>query len=90
MATAMSQAQLRRLSDVALVQRMCATHADEAIGLARIADACRRRARSHAARDFYQTRNALLTIACEWDLARDRLEDQSDACLALIAGFLSS
>ena len=53
-----------------------------------VAEACRRRARASLERDCHAARDELLTIACEWDLARDRLEDQSDACFAAIVNSL--
>ena len=49
------------------------------IGLMDVATACR--ARGVRA---WATRDELLTIACEWDITRDRLQDQSDACLAAV------
>ena len=53
-----------------------------------IASTCRLRARASLERDCHAARDELLTIACEWDLRRDRLDKQSDACLAAIADFL--
>jgi hypothetical protein len=41
-----------------------------------------------AVRDCHAARDTPLTIACEWDLQRDRLDAQSDVCLAVIACFL--
>jgi hypothetical protein len=34
-------------------------------------------------------RDVILTIGCEWDLARDRLDEQSNACLNCLAQFLT-
>ena len=92
MTTAKTYAQLRRLSDLAAIR--CAIAGRErgraagSVGLMDVADMCRRRATTVAVRDWHAERDALLMIACEWDLRRDRLDDQSDACLAAIAVFL--
>jgi hypothetical protein len=84
-------AQLRRLGDLSTIHRAIvrlgpATTAN--IGLMEIASACRQRARISLERDYHAARDELLTIACEWDLQRDRIDKQSDACLAAIADFL--
>ena len=84
-------AQLRRLSDLSTIHRAIArlrptTTAN--IGLMEIANACRQHARVSLERDCHAARDELLTIACEWDLRRDRLDKQSDACLAAIVGFI--
>jgi hypothetical protein len=57
-------------------------------GLKDVAELCRRHARAHP-RDWNAVRDDILTIACEWDLANDRLDAQSDACLDCLAQFLS-
>jgi hypothetical protein len=79
-------AQLRRLSDLYVIRRAVARSQPTAtanISLINVATACQiRRVRGLA------TRDDLLTIACEWDLARDQLDDQSDECLAAIAHVL--
>jgi hypothetical protein len=79
-------AQLRRLSHLSTIRRAVApsrplTTAN--IGLVDVATACRIRGVGK-----WATHDDLLTIACEWDLARDQLDDQSDACLAAIARIL--
>ena len=84
-------AKLRRLSDLSTIHRTIvrlrpATPAK--IGLMEIASACRLRARVSLERDCHTARDKLLTIACEWDVRRDRLDKQSDACLAAIVDFL--
>ena len=85
-------AQLRRLSDLSKIHRTIARLQPPSIaniGLMEIASACRMRTRESLERDCHAARARLLTIACEWDLARDRLEKQSDACLAAIVAYLS-
>lgn len=84
-------AQLRRLSDLSTIHRAIGrlqptTTAN--IGLMEIASVCRMSARVSLERDCHAARAGLVTIACEWDLAGDRLEKQSDACLAAIVAFL--
>ena len=39
-------------------------------------------------RDCNNMRDEMLLIGCDWDLAHDRLEDQSDRCLQRVADFL--
>jgi hypothetical protein len=84
-------AQLRRLSDLSTIRRaiarLRATNSAR-IGLMDIADASRMLLGSGEVRDCHAVRDALLTIACEWDLQHDRLDEQSDACLAVIAALL--
>jgi hypothetical protein len=84
---------MSRPADLSMIQsaveRMLGRPAEN-IGLADIAEVCRSRAKALVERDCHEARDALLTIACEWDLTRDRLEDQSDACLAVIADLLST
>lgn len=84
-------AQLRRLSDLSTIRRaiaqLRATNSAR-IGLMDIADASRMLLGSAAVRDCHAVRDALLTVACEWDLQHDRLAEQSDACLAVIAALL--
>ncbi len=88
MATAKTRAQLRRLDDLSSILRAITSPSSSprAVGLQDIATLCAKRVR--AGRDVHAVRDELLTIACEWDLARDRLEDQSDVCLDAIATFL--
>jgi hypothetical protein len=85
---------MSRPADLSMIQsaveRMLGRPADNGIGLADIAEVCRSRAKAMVERDCHEARDALLTIACEWDLTRDRLEDQSDACLAVIVEVLSA
>lgn len=86
-----TSAQLRRLSDLSTIRRTIARLRPTnfaCIGLMDIADTLRMLWGSAAVRDCHAVRDALLTIACEWDLQRDRVDEQSDVCLAVIAGLL--
>jgi len=90
MATAKTRAQLRRLNDLSSILRANTSPASSprTLGLQEIAALCAKRAPARVGRDFHAVRDELLAIACEWDLACDRLEDQSDVCLDAIATFL--
>ena len=59
-----------------------------AMGLGDVAELCRRDHDARPGRDCNAVRDQLLIIAVEWDLARDRLDQQSDTCLRAIAEFL--
>jgi hypothetical protein len=59
------------------------------VSLTDVAELCRRHALAHPGRDWNDVRDELLMICCEWDLARDSLDAQSDACLDCLAQFLS-
>jgi hypothetical protein len=56
--------------------------------LHRVAEVCQRDYRARPARNWQDVRDQLLLIAIEWDLAHDRLHQQSDSCLRAIAAFL--
>jgi len=58
------------------------------MGLGDVAELCRRDYVARPGRDCNAVRDQLLLIAIEWNLARDRLDQQSDTCLRFIAGFL--
>ena len=90
MATAKTRAQLRRLDDLSSILRATTSPSSSprAVGLQDIAALCAKRALARVGRDVHAVRDELLAIACEWDLAQDRLEDQSDVCLDAIATFL--
>ena len=92
MATTKTRAQLRRLSDLSLIRSELANvlqrRADQNAGLVEIAALCARRNRAKVGRDCQVVRDQLLTIACEWDLRCERLEDQSEDCIAAIAAML--
>ena len=86
--------QLRRWSDLAAVQRAIEARLPDCpadpIGLMEIAELCRRHAVSNPGRDWNETRDLILRIGVEWDLANDSLEAQSDACLRSIVRLLDS
>jgi hypothetical protein len=93
MATAKARSQLRRLSDLSLIrcELAKALHrpANQDASLIDIAVLCAPRARARLGSDCHSVRDEVLTIAAEWDLRRERLEDQSDACIAAIAAMLT-
>jgi hypothetical protein len=93
MAIARTASELRRWSDLATIRRAIRTMApelaDASAGLKEVAELCRRRAVSRPGRDWHAVRDDILTIGCEWDLASDNLDHQSDACLEYIARFLA-
>ena len=60
----------------------------ERVGLNEVAELCRRHALAQP-RDWNDVRDGMLMICCEWDLANDALDAQSDACLDCLARFLS-
>jgi hypothetical protein len=93
METVLTEPYVSRDSDLSMIRSAIArmwpgATGPDSIGLMDVAEACRTHARASIERDCHVARDALLTIACEWDLARDRLEDQSDACVAAIVGLL--
>jgi hypothetical protein len=92
MAIARTAAELRRWNDLAVIRRalMAAMPelADKPVGLAEVADLCKRRAASRPGLDLHEMRDLILTIACEWDLACDRLDEQSNTCLSCVAQLL--
>jgi hypothetical protein len=63
-------------------------HRPAEAGMAAIAELCRRHILARPARDWHDVRDQLILIAIERDLARDRLDRQSDRCLRAIADFL--
>jgi len=58
------------------------------IGLAEIAELCKRELKARPTRDYHDTREQILRIAVEWDLDHDALEQQSNECLRAVASFL--
>jgi hypothetical protein len=92
MAIARTAAELRRWSDLAAIRRALATTipalADQPVGLMQVAEACRRRTAARPSRDLNEVRDLLLTVGCEWDLACDRLDEQSGACLHALTRLL--
>jgi hypothetical protein len=57
-------------------------------GLKDVAEVCRRDYAARPARDWNDVRDQLLLIGIEWNLDRDRLDQQSEACLRCVADFL--
>jgi hypothetical protein len=92
MAIARTTAELNRWSDLAIIRRAIAARMPEQggrAGLSDVAEVCRRHALAHPGRDWNDVRDDMLMICCEWDLANDALDAQSDACLDCLARFLS-
>ena len=93
MAIARTATELRRWNDLATIRRALAVAmpelADRPVGLKDIARLCKRRVAARPGRDWHEMRDVILTIGCEWDLARDRLDEQSNACLNCLAQFLT-
>ena len=58
------------------------------IGLADIAELCKRDLKARAARGCHDVRDQILQIAIEWDLDRDALDQQSNVCLRAVVTFL--
>jgi hypothetical protein len=93
MATTRKITELRRWRDVAAIRENLNRLLPEGsyqVGLAHISQLCRRHAAAHPVCDWNERRHRLLGIAVEWDLSRDRLELQSDACLREITIFLQA
>jgi hypothetical protein len=92
MATARTGNDLRRWADFTVVQRAQDARLPQAefweMGLGDVAELCRRDYAARPRRDRNAVRDQLLLIAIEWDLTRDRLDQQSDTCLRAIAEFL--
>jgi len=59
-----------------------------AIGLADIAELCKRDLKARPTRDCHDVRDQILQIAIEWDLDRDALDQQSNVCLCAIVSLL--
>ena len=92
MAIARTTAELNRWSDLAIIRRAIAARMPEQggrAGLSDVAEVCRRHALAHPERHWNDVRDDMLMICCEWDLANDALDAQSDACLDCLARFLS-
>jgi hypothetical protein len=92
MAIARTGTELRRWSDLSIIRRAIAARMPElhdCASLKDVAELCRRHALARPGRDWNDVRDELLMICCEWDLARDSLDAQSDACLDCLARFLS-
>jgi hypothetical protein len=93
MATAATTAnELPRRADFTVFQRAQEARLPQVefwnMGLREVAELCKRDYAARPDRDCNAVRDQLLLIAIEWDLARDRLDQQSDTCLRAIADFL--
>ena len=92
MATARTVLELRRWNNLVAIRRVLAVRmpgiCDQQVGLGEIAELCRRHVLTHPGRDWALVRNQILRIGCDWDLDRDRLDQQSHACLDYLASFL--
>ncbi len=92
MATARQVSDLRRWADLTVIHRALETKLPDTpyptAGLRDVAEACKRDYAARPGRDCNDARDLLLLIGVEWDLARDRLDQQSNVCLHAIADFL--
>src|SRR5262245_18110544 len=92
MAITRSGTELRRCSELTLIRSAIENSLPECcgsrIGLMEIAELCRRHAVSHPGNDWNESRDLILMIGVEWDLARDTLDTQSDACLRSVTRLL--
>ena len=89
--TARSHAELSRSCDLAVIwlaiKAGLPRHCHDRIGLVEIAELCRRHAASHQG-DRHDLRDLIFMIAVEWDLTRDSLDRQTDACVRCVANLL--
>jgi hypothetical protein len=92
MATARQASELRRWADLTVIHGAFQGRMPEVLpansGLSDVAELCKRDYASRPGRDWNDVRDQLLLIGIEWDLSRDRLDQQSEACLRAIAAFL--
>ena len=92
MATARAVTELRRWADLTVIHGAFQARLPEMLpansGLKDVAEVCRRDYAARPGRDCNDVRDQLLLIAVEWDLDRDRLDQQSEACLRCVADFL--
>lgn len=92
MATARQATELRRWADLTVIHGAFQGRMPEALpagsGLKDVAELCRRDYAARPGRDWHDVRDQLLLIGIEWDLTRDRLDQQSQTCLRAIAQFL--
>jgi hypothetical protein len=89
MATTRTAPELRRSAYIALIYRAFRTRMPDlretAIGLEQVAELCKRDCAARPGRDWHWVRDNVLIIAAEWELSRDRLEEQSIECLRTLA-----
>jgi hypothetical protein len=92
MATARQAIELRRWADLTVIHGAFQGRMPEVLpagsGLKEVAELCKRHFTARPGRDWNEVRDQLLLIGIEWDLTRDRLDQQSQACLRAIAAFL--
>ena len=92
MATARQATELRRWADLTVIHGAFQGQMPDALpagsGLKDVAELCRRDYAARPGRDWNDVRDQLLLIGVEWDLTRDRLDQQSQTCLRAIAQFL--
>jgi hypothetical protein len=84
--------ELQRWTDLAAINAAVKARLPEksasTIGLADIAELCKRDIKARPARDCHDVRDQILQIAIEWDLTRDPLDQQSNVCLRAVMTFL--
>src|SRR3977135_92462 len=92
MATARQASELRRWADLTVIHGAFQGRMPEMLpadsGLKGVAEFGKRDCAGRPARDWNDVRDQLLLIGIEWNLDRDRLDQQSDACLPCVANFL--
>ena len=92
MSNARTLTELQRWSDSTVIHRAIEAKLPDAplagAGLGDVAEVCKRDYAGRPGRDFHVARNQLMLIGAEWDLTRDRLDQQSATCLRAIADFL--
>jgi hypothetical protein len=92
MTIAKPSSELRRMADLTVINRAFRTRMGDVVpgesGLKRVAELCKRDCSARPGRDWTLVRDQLLTIAADWDLLRDRLDQQSDECLRGLTEFL--
>ena len=92
MARAQPLVQLLRLRNLRLIREAVAAIDPRlpvgSIGLEQIAEVVKARATPRAGRCCHEMRIQILTIAADWDLRVNTLEQQSDECVASLGEFL--
>ena len=92
MAIARQVTELRRWADLTVIHGAFLARMPDVLpaesGLKDVAEVCQRDYAARPGRDCNDVREQLLLIGIEWDLDRDRLDRQSDACLRCVADFL--
>ena len=93
MAIARTATELQRWSDLAIIRRAIATRMPVLHDSAGLGGYCRALPATYARPPWSglarRAVRLILMIGCEWDLANDRLDAQSAACLDCLARFLS-